>query len=147
MSTRGCICSRTARRWGPEGACLTCGQRVLESQLTPVLLAILTGGTGLVLFRNTTGYDATRRIRYGLAPGSADYVGAWLPTGRLVAVELKTATGRQSEEQVAWQALITASGRPGWLGGIYALVRCEADARALLTRLRGAAGSLTTQDT
>jgi hypothetical protein len=107
---------------------------VLESQLTPVLLQILCGGTGLVLWRNAAGYDEARKVRYGLASGSGDFIGLY--QGRYVEVELKTPDGRLSPDQQRRQQLILSR------GGVYAVVRCEADARALLTRL--AAGSVRT---
>jgi hypothetical protein len=129
MTTKGCVCARAARAWGDDGLCSACGARVLESQLTPVLLQILCGGTGLCLWRNVLGYDQVRKLRYGLGTGSADYVGLYAPAGRFVAVELKTGRGRQSTEQVAWEALVAK------LGGIYAVVRSPADAASLLTLL------------
>jgi len=133
----GCTCSRSARAWDDAPRCATCGQRVLESQLTPVLLQILCGGTGLVLARNAQGYDAERRIKYGLGPGSADYVGLYsrppLPA-LYVEVEMKSPDGRLSTEQRARQQFIAR------LNGVYAVVRCEADARVLLDRLRGCHG-------
>src|SRR5262249_42964711 len=124
----GCTCPRERRAWGDDGACARCGHRVLESQLAPVLLQILCGGTGLALWRNAAGYDEVRRVRYGLSPGSGDYVG--LCAGRYVEVETKTARGRLSPVQRQRQALIER------LGGVYAVVRSEADARALLAQLR-----------
>jgi hypothetical protein len=152
VTTRGCICSRTARAWRPDGVCQTCGQRVLEEQLTPVILEILTGGTGLCLWRNNAGLnthwpDGTKRkapIAYGVAtPGGADYIGLWSGTdpAAFVAVELKTPTGTHEPDQRAHGALVTR------LNGIYAVVRSPDDAHALLSRLRAAAaGSHTTQD-
>jgi hypothetical protein len=129
-SQRGCVCRRTSRNWQPDGVCAACGQRVLESQLTPVLLQILCGGTGLVLWRNTRGFDAERQIKYGVGDGGADYIGLWSPSGRFVGVEFKTPHGRQQQNQVTWQTLVER------LGGVYAIVRSPDDAHALLTRLR-----------
>ena len=117
--------------WGDDGTCGRCGHRVLESQLAPVLLEILCGGTGLALWRNATGYDDARRIRYGLSPGSGDYVGLY--AGRYVEIETKTVRGRLSAAQHQRQALIQR------LGGVYAVVRSEADARALLAQLQSGA--------
>lgn len=127
MST-GCTCAPDERRWTSAPNCLVCHQRILESQLTPYLLTILCGGTGLVLWRNNIGYNAERRVRYGVGgPGGGDYIGLY--RGRYVEIELKTATGSQSREQADRERLVTK------LGGIYAVVRNASDARALLARL------------
>lgn len=103
---------------------------MLETQLAPVVLQVLCApGTGCVLWRNAAGYDERRKVRYGLTPGAADYVGLY--RGRYLEVELKTPRGRQSPEQIEHQALVERA------GGVYEIVRSEADARALLERLRG----------
>lgn len=127
--TGGCTCSRTSRRWSADAPCAGCGAWPLESQLTPVLLQILcAAGSGLVLWRNQSGYDRERRVRYGVGnPGGGDYIG--VARGRYVEVEFKTHSGRQSKDQVAHQALVERA------GGIYAVVRSETEARALLERL------------
>jgi hypothetical protein len=104
---------------------------VLESQLAPVLLQILCSNTGLVLWRNAAGYDTERRVKYGLAPGSGDYVGCY--KGRYVEVETKAATGRLSAAQQSRRALLTR------LGCVYAVVRSAEDARELLEFLRSGA--------
>lgn len=140
--TRGCTCTPTARRWTPTG-CLTCGNRPAERQLEPVLLAVLCGGTGLVLHRNQSGHATHRspdgrewHVDYGVGNppgGGGDYIGMWSPTGRYVEVEMKTDAGRLSPKQRARAALVARC------NGIYAVVRSEADARELLQWLRGAA--------
>lgn len=80
-------------------------------------------------WRNNTGVAETRgyTIRYGLGNGSADLIGVF--RGRFVAVEVKTPTGRQSEDQKRWQALVEGK------RGVYAIVRSENDARELLADL------------
>jgi hypothetical protein len=127
------------RYWQPDGVCRGCGQRVLEEQLTPVLLQTLCApGSGLVLWRNTRGFDAyfpdgTKRkqpIRYGVGDGGADYLGIG-PDGRFVGVEFKSATGRQQPNQIEWQRLVER------LGGVYEIVRSPDDAQAFLARMRG----------
>lgn len=134
-ASKGCICRREARAWTPSGVCATCGQHVLEAQLTPVVLQVLCApGSGLVLWRNARGYDADRKIRYGVGDGGADYIGLYAPAGRFVSVELKTARGRQQDNQRQWEQLVLR------LGGVYALVRSVDDARILLERLRSEVG-------
>lgn len=132
-----CSCNRARRSWDPATSrCATCGCDPTEDQLTPVLLQILCGGTGLVLWRNARGFDThfpdgrkrTAPIRYGVGDGGADYLGLY--QGRFVGVEFKSASGRQQDNQRAFERLVIAQ------GGIYAVVRCEADARRLLEYLR-----------
>lgn len=127
-TTRGCTCCQPDRQWLDDGTCATCGHAVLEQQLVPVLLQILCGGTGLSLWPNPQGFDARRKVKYGIGDGSGDRVGIY--KGRWIEVEFKRHDGRQSAEQKIRQILVTR------LGGIYAVVRNEAQARQLLERLR-----------
>lgn len=128
----GCTCSERTRRWTDLGLCLNCGNPILEKQLVPVLLKILcAAGSGLVLWRNPQGFDEQRKVRYGFADGSSDYVGIYRG-GQFVAVEFKTAAGRQSPEQKTWEELVRKQ------GGIYRIVRCTYDAMQLLWSLEAA---------
>ena len=84
----------------------------------------------LVLWRNSTGADGewsarggVRHMRYGLARGSADLVGILAPHRRLVALEVKTPTGRVAPEQEQWLELVRR------MGGFACVVRSVADAR------------------
>lgn len=73
---------------------------------------------GLCLFRNNIGMAEQRghKIRFGVGgPGGSDLIGIY--RGRFLAVEIKTAVGRQTEEQRTFEALITR------LGGIYVVLR------------------------
>lgn len=128
MNARGCICSRAQRRWN-QGRCASCGQNVLEEQLIPVLLEILTGGTGLTLWRNPRGFDKRTKTHYGLDDGAADYVGLVKPSGRYVEIEFKSRTGRHQDNQKAHRALIES------LGGYYSLCKSEDDAGRILKEL------------
>lgn len=100
-----------------------------ESQLQDRIRLVLGADPAAVFFRNNTGVAELRgyKVRFGLGNGSADLIGVF--RGRFVAVEVKTPTGRQSEDQQRWQSLIEGK------QGIYALVRSEDDARALLAEL------------
>lgn len=145
MKPRGCTCRRSDRRWTPDGTCATCLNNVLEEQLTPLVLRILCGGTGIVLHRNARGYDShfpdgTKRkapIRYGVGDGGADYLGpcgiSGAHFGKYLAVEMKTPLGKLQPNQRNFGQLVTR------LGGIYAVVRSELHARQLLAWLRGQA--------
>lgn len=50
-----------------------------------------------------------RPVRYGL-PGMADLMGVLAPSGRLLSVEVKSATGRLSAEQRAWGEMVERFG-------------------------------------
>lgn len=72
--------------------------------------------------------EATKVV-YGVGnPGGADLIGGW--RGRFLAVETKAKRGRQSPEQRHFQQIVE-----GTIGGIYAMVRSERDARDLLAQL------------
>ena len=91
----------------------------------------------LVLWRNNVGVapptPRTRPVRYGLCTGSADLIGILAPTGRFVALEVKTATGRPSPEQIMFLALIRAR------GGFACVVRSIDEARDAIDRARAGA--------
>lgn len=69
-----------------------------------------------------------RMVRFGV-PGTPDVFMVCGPQGRLVGVECKSATGRQSPEQKRFQ---TAMERRG---GLYVLARSLADVDAALSRI------------
>lgn len=77
------------------------------------------------VFRLNTGAlpdRATGRIvRFGVV-GGADIIGLLRPSGRFLAIEVKSATGRQSEQQRRFQAMVESC------GGLYVLARCVEDA-------------------
>lgn len=89
---------------------------------------------GTVWWRNNTGVAehwtgrTVQRVVYGLAPGSADLVG--IVSGRFVALEVKTATGRVTPEQTQWLALVRR------YGGFAAVVRSVDEALAAVARSR-----------
>lgn len=59
-------------------------------------------------------------VRFGV-PGQGDISGLFMPSGRRLEIECKTAAGRQSEDQRAFEAMITK------FGGLYVLARSVAD--------------------
>jgi hypothetical protein len=69
----------------------------------------------------------TRVIRFGI-PGQADLTGI-LPDGRRLEIEVKSATGRQTPEQLAFQNMIER------FNGIYILARSTNDVRQRLAAL------------
>lgn len=64
-------------------------------------------------------------MRFG-TPGQADISGILAPSGRRIEIECKSATGRQSEQQRRFQAMIEKH------GGLYVLARSTADVAAVL---------------
>jgi len=86
----------------------------------------------LTLWRNNTGVaeHRGRRVRYGLSVGSADLIGILAPTGRLVALEVKTPTGRAATAQKMFLDLVRSR------GGFAAIVRSVQDARSAIERAR-----------
>lgn len=102
---------------------------VKEGQIQDAIRLELGRVEGLVLWRNNCGFDAERRVRYGVgSPGGADLIGCY--RGRFVAVEIKTPTGRQSPEQRTFQGCVERN------GGEYVVLRSVEDARAWLADLR-----------
>lgn len=61
-------------------------------------------------------------IRFGI-PGSADLTGIVNPTGQRLDIEVKTPTGRQSQNQKNYQKMVET------MGGIYILARSETNIR------------------
>jgi hypothetical protein len=85
------------------------------------------------LLRQNTGAARDRRggfVRFGI-PGQADISGI-LAGGRRIEIECKSPTGRQSEDQRRWQAMIEK------FGGLYVLARSTEDVRAALQSATGA---------
>lgn len=64
------------------------------------------------------------RSKPGLGTGSADLIGIVAPTGRLLALEVKNATGRPSREQRLFMGLVNR------MGGYACIVRSADDAVA-----------------
>lgn len=97
---------------------------VSESQILSHILIALGRDPRCFVFRNSTGAlpDARGRVvRFGLV-GSADILGCLRPSGRFLAIEVKTPTGRQSDAQANFQRVITQA------GGLYILARSVEDA-------------------
>jgi len=104
----------------------------IEATIQTAIRLALGREPDLALWRNETGVAVHngRRVRYGLCVGSADIIGILAPAGRFVALEVKTATGRVSPDQVRFLQLVRNR------GGFAAVVRSVDDARAALERAR-----------
>jgi len=104
---------------------------VTEGHIQDAIRVALSSEPDLVLWRNNVGvaeHQRGARVRYGLAPGTADLVGCL--GGRFVALEVKTATGRLSPEQRSWALVVRR------FGGFVAVVRSVDEARAAIARAR-----------
>ena len=95
---------------------------MLEAKLQQLLLARLNELPGVRVWRNNVGFARTAHgvVRFGLCPGSADLIG-FCRGGRFLAIEVKSDTGRQTPDQLAFQCWVEAG------GGVYILAR-ELDA-------------------
>jgi hypothetical protein len=104
-----------------------------ESLLCRSILDALSLVRGFEVWRVNSGWASGASggmIR--LAPaGHADILGCLAPSGRLVGLEVKTATGRVTPAQVAWAERIRS------VGGFVATVRSVDEARAALERAKG----------
>jgi hypothetical protein len=86
-----------------------------------VRLAIVQAGTAATFVRVQAGsFRINDRFIRGAEAGTADYLGAY--RGTPVAIEVKTATGKQSPTQRDWAERWRAA------GGVYALVRSYEEA-------------------
>lgn len=83
--------------------------------------AVVRSGVAL-LWRNSVGYDAARRIRYGLGVGSADLIGVRRRDGAFVAIEVKAPRGRVDRHQRQWGDAVLSA------GGIYLVARSAEEA-------------------
>lgn len=89
-----------------------------EKEIQNKILALSRGNVRL--FRNNVGFDATNKVKYGLAPGSSDLIG-WTKraittqdVGTTVAVftaiEVKKPGGRVSDKQKTFIKAVQTSG-------------------------------------
>ena len=103
-----------------------------ESEIQRAILVYLGTRMDLLTGRTNTGAALSKSglVRFGVK-GMADIHCVQKPTGRLIAIEVKTATGRQSNDQKKYQRAITS------YGGLYVLARSVADVeKALGTETR-----------
>lgn len=87
----------------------------------------------LVMWRNSTGVAQTpdgRSTRFGLCVGSSDLVGLLAPTGRFVAIEVKAADGRPTDDQLRFLRLVRST------GGFACIVRSAEEALLAVERAR-----------
>lgn len=83
-----------------------------ETQLQSAIRDALLATGRVLLWRNNTGKLQDRKgrwVTFGIGFGGADLVGIYKPTGRFIAFEIKTESGRLSPEQRAWHAAVRAA--------------------------------------
>ena len=85
-----------------------------------------------VVWRNESGVAEHhgRYVRYGLQKGSADLIGILTPSGRFVALEVKTPKGRLRQEQKLFLELVRK------MGGFACVVTSPEEALAAIQRAR-----------
>lgn len=71
--------------------------------------------------------DQSGRVVKAGIKGQADISGILAPSGRRIEIECKTQTGRQTDEQRAWQWMIER------MGGLYVLARSTDDVERALS--------------
>lgn len=119
-----------------------------EADIQAAIRKALGAIPGLVIWRNATGMtghsskcpkcgyeqqdsDDGPRIRYGLVPkGGADLIGMLYPSGRLIALEVKTPKGRPTAEQLLFLDLVRRR------GGFATIVRSPEEALGAIDRCR-----------
>jgi hypothetical protein len=102
---------------------------VKESDLMrSIMLALF--GAGCTVWRNNTGCLLDKRgvpVKFGLCVGSSDLIGI-SPSGKFIAVEIKTTKGRATPEQMRFIEAVREK------GGIAGIARSPEEAVALLSK-------------
>ncbi len=96
-----------------------------ETALVKAILLHIGSRPDVRVYRNNTGClidDRGRPVKFGLI-GSADIIGLIAPHGRFLAIECKTQSGKQSDQQRKYQQMIES------MGGIYILARKVEDVK------------------
>lgn len=96
------------------------------------LIMLALSEAGCIIWRNNIGSYTTADgafIRYGVGGvGGSDLIGIHKPTGRFLAIEVKTSKGKPSAAQLNFIQQVIAS------GGIAGIARSPEDALKLLPR-------------
>ena len=94
-----------------------------EHEIQQRILLAIGARRDIRVWRNQTGAlpDVRGRlVRFGLV-GSSDILGVMAPAGRILAIEVKSPTGRQTESQHNFQRMVES------MGGLYILARSVED--------------------
>jgi hypothetical protein len=105
-----------------------------ERELQHWALLWLSAQPDILVWRNNVGFakdpSTGRAVKFGL-PGASDILAVVGPYGRMLGIELKSARGKQSEQQKAFQRAAERA------GAVYVLARCQLDVVRGLTLARG----------
>lgn len=95
-----------------------------EREIQRAILQALGSRSDLRLWRSNTGMahdQAGHVVRFG-TPGQGDLSGLLAPSGRRLEIEVKAPSGKQTQQQKQFQAMIEA------MGGLYVLARSVEEA-------------------
>lgn len=81
----------------------------LESDASTAVRKVLASHPSLACWRNNVG-SPDGRYQYGLGKGTSDFIAILAPSGRFLALEVKSATGKQTKDQAQFAAAIRAMG-------------------------------------
>ena len=97
-----------------------------EASIQSEILAAVSALPDTLIWRanSALAVTAARQIIRANVPGCADLIGC--SRGRFIAIEVKTETGRQSQQQRRFQAAVERA------GGLYVIARSPSDALAAL---------------
>jgi hypothetical protein len=103
-----------------------------ETTVGRAIRARLNTMPGVRIWRNNTGFASKEKVVYGLATGSADYIG--MIDGMFFSLEVKTHRkgSKLQPDQVLWAETVNR------LGGFAACARDEDEAEAIVWEARGA---------
>ena len=104
-----------------------------EAEILRAIRLEVGGRDDVVLWRNSAGIaehtdrrGRSTKVPYGLCKGAADLIGIIKPSGRFLAIEVKTARGKLRPEQANFLRLVESS------GGVAGVARSVAEAHAIV---------------
>ena len=104
-----------------------------EADILRSIRLAIGGRDDVVIWRNSAGLaehtdrqGRRTKVPYGLCKGAADLIGIIKPSGRFLAIEVKTSTGKLRPEQKNFLRLIKS------LGGVAGVARSVAEANAIV---------------
>lgn len=113
---------------------------MLEDELQANIRLSLGKRTDVVMFRNAVGLAETskgHKVKYGLCKGSSDLIGFLRGSGRFVCLEIKTNSGKESEDQKRFRMLVNIG------GGFARVVRSVEEANEAVNQAIATAGAWT----
>lgn len=100
-----------------------------ESNLMQLIRLELGAMPGVLLWRNSIGFDARAKVHYGICnPGGSDLIGAY--NGRLLCIEVKIPGGLRSPAQINFIRIVRLH------GGLAGFAESVQDARDIVAGLK-----------